>query len=370
MRSSILVALLLAVALLAVVGCDREITGEVKSDPGIVASNNCFDCHNGADALGAEVILASRQWEVSRHASGQTIDRNTGSCRDCHISEGFIEKVTGQSLGTDAANAIGCFTCHSPHENGDFRLRTMAAVMLGNGATFDREEGNLCASCHHGRRDVNTYVADGTKLSTHFGPHHGPQSDMLIGENAYEYAGYNYENSWHTDGVADACVKCHFDVGVTYALGGHTFWMESEDEGENTAACNVSGCHINANEIDDFDRLTTSDFDEDGDTNEGVQTEINDLLDELESALVDAGLLEYDAEADAYEPTDGLTVTTADSVGAVFNWGFVHEDRSMGIHNTRYAAGLLISSINFLETGSPTGAPSGTARKAKLASAH
>ena len=364
MRTSILIALLLAAAMLAVVGCDREITGEVKDNGGIVASNNCFDCHNGADALGADVIMAVRQWDVSQHASGDNINRNTGACRDCHISEGFIERITGQSLNTDASNAIGCFACHNPHENGDFRLRTAAAVVLGNGTTFDRNNANLCASCHHGRQNVDTYVADGTKLSTHYGPHHGPQSDMLIGTNAYEYAGYDYVDSWHATGVTDGCVKCHMDVSVGYAMGGHTWWMESEEFGENIGACNVDGCHVTGNEIEDFNRVTAYDFDEDGDTSEGVQTEITDLLDELESALESAGLVEYDAEAGLYEPTNGLTVSDADSVGAVFNYLFVREDRSMGIHNTRYAAGLLISSINYLATGNPSKGP------ASLASAH
>ena len=354
MQKVLLLSLLILAALLSA-GCDREITGNVE--PAEITSNNCFDCHNGADDLGAEVILATRQWEVSRHASGQTIDRNSGSCRGCHISEGFIERMTGEDLGTDAANAIGCFTCHDPHENGDFELRTTAAVTLGNGATFDRGDGNLCANCHKGRRDVNTYVADSTELSSHYGPHHGPQSDMLIGENAYEYDGYDYSNSWHSTGVAEACVKCHFRVGVTYELGGHTFWMESEAEGENTDACNVEGCHVNDTEIDEFDRVTAYDFDEDGDDTEGAQTEIEDLLEELRAALASAGLLEYIAEDDAWEPTDELVVTDADSVGAVFNWAFVHEDRSHGIHNTRYAAGLLISSINFMATGDPNGSP-------------
>ncbi len=349
--------LLLALGILGVfiAGCDREITGDVVVQTN--ASENCFACHDGANALGADVVLAVRQWEVSRHASGQTIDRNSGSCRACHISEGFIEVVTGEDIGTTAANAIGCFTCHDPHENGDFELRTTAAVTLGNGAVFNRNEGNLCASCHKSRRDVDTYVEDDTELSGHFGPHHGPQSDMLIGENAYEYAGYSYANSWHTEGVTDGCVKCHFDVGITYQLGGHTFWMASEAEGENTDACNVDGCHVNDTEIDDFDRVTAYDFDDDGDDTEGVATEIEDLMDELQTALIAAGLLEYIADDDAWEPTDGLVVTDADSVGAVFNWVFVHEDRSNGIHNTRYAMGLLRSSINYITTGDPNGLP-------------
>lgn len=337
-------------------GCDREITGDVEAIAD-TSSNDCFACHNGADDLGSEVVMATRQWENSQHGSGENM--RTGSCAGCHTTEGFIERFSDHEFASDAYNAVGCFACHDPHANGDFELRTTTAVTLGNGATFDRGRGNLCASCHHGRRDVETYVVDDTEMSNHFGPHHSCQADMLIGENAYEYAGYDYdENSWHATGVTDACVKCHFEVSDGYVMGGHTFWMEADEE-ENTDACNVDGCHVNDTEIDDFDRMTAYDFDEDGDTEEGVQTEIEDLMEELQTILIDAGLLEYIAEDGIWEPTDELVVPNADTLGAVFNWAFVHEDKSHGIHNTRYAAALLISSINYMTTGSPNGSPGG-----------
>ena len=78
---------------------------------------------------------------------------------------------------------------------------------------------------------------------------------------------------------------------------------------------------------------------------------------ELRVLLAGAGLLEYIAEDDLWEPTDELVVPNIDSVGAVFNYMYVHEDRSDGIHNTRYAVDLLISSINYMSTGDPTVAP-------------
>jgi hypothetical protein len=179
---------------------------------------------------------------------------------------------------------------------------------------------------------------------------------MLLGENAYEYDGYDYDdNSWHTTGVAEGCVKCHFRVGVDYEMGGHTFEMESGED-ENTNACNVEGCHVNDLEIDDFDReMATMDFDGDGDFTEGVRTEIDDLMHDLETLLVDAGLLEWIAEDSAWEPTDNLVVPDADSAGAVYNWAFVHEDQSHGIHNTLYAVALLQSSINYMTLGDPSG---------------
>ncbi len=316
----------------------------------------CMNCHDGANNLAQKVIAATRQWEFSLHATRDHSDRNNGSCAKCHTNEGFIAEVTGGKVAGDVWNAIGCFTCHDPHTNGSFVLRTTDEVTLGNGTEFDNGLSNLCVNCHKGRRDVATYVVAGKKLSGHFGPHHGNQSDMLIGENAYEYAGYDYANSWHTSGITDPCVSCHFDEADRYELGGHTFNLKNENGDENGDACNVDGCHADAFEIDSLNRIANADFDNSGDT-AGVYDEIAGLLDDLQDELIAAGLLEWVADEGAWEPTDGLVVPNVDSVGALFNWTFVHEDKSHGIHNTRYAVGLLQSSINYMTTGDPNGAP-------------
>jgi hypothetical protein len=50
-------------------------------------------------------------------------------------------------------------------------------------------------------------------------------------------------------------------------------------------------------------------------------------------------------------------VATADSAGAVYNYVFIEDDRSFGVHNTNYSVGILQSAINFLRTGDPNGAP-------------
>jgi len=328
-------------------------------------SADCFSCH-GINDLGPEVIAATAQWENSQHAVGETIGRNSGSCAGCHTSEGFVEAVTGVEYGGSSFNTIGCFTCHDPHETESFAVRTMTEVELGNGAMYDKGVSNLCANCHKGRRDVTTYVTDGGSMSSHYGPHHGPQSDMLVGENAYEYSGYTYLNSAHTSTTLEGCVDCHFDEADEYVLGGHTFWVKDEESGdEHTDGCNVDGCHTGSLEVDSLNRLAYVDYDWDGSV-EGTQDEIAGLLDSLATLLVTGNLLEYDAEDDEYHPIS-RTVTLADSAGAVFNFMFVEEDRSHGIHNTKYSVGLLQSSIGYIATGDPNGVsgdPGGTGRVA------
>jgi len=125
--------------------------------------------------------------------------------------------------------------------------------------------------------------------------------------------------------------------------------MKNEERDfENTSGCNVEGCHI-ASPVASVDRETISDFDGDGEV-EGVQTEMHDMLDSLAVLLVAAGFIDED-----HHPINGVTVSTADSAGALYNFLFIEEDRSVGVHNTAYAVSLLRSSINFLNTGDPNG---------------
>ena len=143
-----------------------------------------------------------------------------------------------------------------------------------------------------------------------------------------------------------------------YATGGHTFGVRDEaHEYGNVMGCNVTGCH-SGNPLDSLNRIADADYDGDGST-EGVQDEIAGLTDSLGVLLLADGLLEWVPEGtdSLLEPTDDRPVVLADTSGAVFNYMFVVGDHSKGVHNTDYAKALLISSINFINSGSPNGAP-------------
>jgi hypothetical protein len=327
-------------------GCERKVVVEQPaSDDGFGAEvSTCFGCHSDEDF---KVIYAENQWETSKHGIGATVvrNRNAGShyevCEDCHTSEGFLRRITGMEFSTTNFTKIGCFTCHAPHTNKSLQLRTTAAVTLEDGATFDHGLGNLCANCHHSRANVTELVVAGVEMSTHWGSHHGPQSDMLAGTNGYEYAGYTYENSRHTIETTDGCPMCHFEGSIGTSIGGHTFRMEDEEAGlENTTGCNVPQCHSGT--LTTIDVPAAEDFDHDGNI-EAVQDEIEGLLETLAPLLEEAGLLEDGEPA-------SVTVADAGMAGAVFNYIFVEEDKSMGIHNTRYAVGLLQSAIDYMNT--------------------
>jgi len=330
---------MLAALMLVGLGCEREVTYQSNDDQ--ASLNSCFTCH-GEDGL---LLAAKGEWQNSVHASGSNVDyTNRGGsyydCVRCHDHQGFVDIIeTGDFYPPyDQVSAIHCFTCHSPHERGDLTLRTDDAYVLENDDVFDHGSANLCVNCHHSRYDVGRIV-DSLELSSHWGPHHGPQGDLLIGTNGYEFDGYDYENSPHAFAIEDACVGCHMgnvEEHDGYEVGGHSFNMKFVNEENDTTLlvkiCADSACHPSANSYDV----------------DGAQTEIAELLEDLETLLFNYGVITSDGE-----PVDELVVPDKNVSGAVFNLLIVEEDRSMGVHNYKYIEGLLESSIAYMESLPP-----------------
>jgi hypothetical protein len=216
---------------------------------------------------------------------------------------------------------------------------------LANGVTFDHHDGNACTACHQSRRNVDTYVTTPSgrvTLSSRWGPHHGPQTDMLTGTNGYQYSGFTYEQTNHKLATEDGCLDCHMKVTENLRVGGHSFNMAYDDGTEelvNVGAC--ADCH---GDLDDFDY-------------NGAQTEIDSLTNVLRTTLVTAGLV---------SASTGLPRTVAavasDSAGAVYNYMMSVEDRSRGVHNLKYMRGLLISAQQYMD-GTLLLAPSTVATK-------
>jgi len=198
----------------------------------------------------------------------------------------------------------------------DWALTTTDPVTLYafEGVTFDGGEGNLCANCHQPRRQIAEADADGNIEvdSTHWGPHHGPQSAMLLGVGgAGEVEG---SPSAHASMVENTCVSCHLGEGA-----GHTFEP-------SVAAC--QSCHA---DIEDFDVG-------------GAQTEVDGLLEELKTALVAKGLWS--------EEEDEPVVGTYPAAQAQALWNYILiavEDSSHGVHNASYTKALLEASIAALK---------------------
>jgi hypothetical protein len=217
---------------------------------------------------------------------------NSSGCQACHTETGFRNRVSGAyddpsyasiKFGWDpkawAANTpltrdvdlfpspIGCFGCHTPHGVGSpdgqhldqvvpvgTAVTTMLGAVYGNGTTgVDKAKGHLCAECHQvmtsGPNSVSAVIlgavtgASGkANIASYFGPHHGPQTDMLLGRGGAEYRGTvgaftfagTYGNSPHTTLRNADCVSCHLQsdysdinvtgrFGVNPSIGGHSF---------------------------------------------------------------------------------------------------------------------------------------------------
>ena len=150
-------------------------------------SGACSQCHDEPTHH-----IKTATWSASVHAVTTTDPAGNASCVGCHTGTGFIARMNGESPITETAyHSIDCYTCHEPHgvtaPSADSHLiRNMASVTLADGTKVTNAgEGILCMQCHQSRLAAS--AVDTTPGSTYFGPHEGPQADMLMGTNGYTY---------------------------------------------------------------------------------------------------------------------------------------------------------------------------------------
>lgn len=290
------------------------------------------------------------QWKTSKHSTSfasawNPTYMNRAGCEKCHTGTGFIE-VTEKGLAStapyDNPQPVTCQVCHDPHSaDNPHQLRILGSVELLNGEVItDGGNGQLCMNCHQSRRNAEEYVLE---YHSHFGPHHSNQADMLMGTNAIEY-GVEIGSSGHLQALTNACVDCHLsepDAAGKDFVGEHTFKMSNTDANgnrvENVKVC--QSCH--GAQIESFDDvMANEDYDGDG-TIEGVVSEIDGLMDELGMLLPPVG-----------DPS--VTVTsdyTLNQLSAAYNYEFVADDHSHGVHNSVYAISILQLAIRALKTG-------------------
>jgi hypothetical protein len=285
----------------------------------------CIECHND----GTELTGKANSWEESLHGSGTATAYAGGraACSGCHSGGGFagalaagVSPAIAQESADPNPSRPDCRACHAIHTSytgEDWALTTTDPVVFlaFEDVTFDGGQGNLCANCHQARRDVDEADADGNVeiTSTHWGPHHGPQSNMLYGlAGGGEVEG---SPSAHATMVEDTCVACHLGEGDN-----HTFEPD-------VAACQE--CHADA---EDFDI-------------NGLQTEVQAGLDELEEALLAKGWLDEEGHP-------AVEAIPAPEAYALWNWIYIaHEDKSLGVHNPSYTKALIEESLAALGLG-------------------
>ncbi|MEN8249585.1 MAG: hypothetical protein ABFS32_11680 [Bacteroidota bacterium] len=322
---------------------------------------SCLVCHSQSsmDALNALYALSGHNAAGAvAYAGGRA------SCAKCHSHEGFSNYLAA-TPGADAIDIayptrIGCKTCHSTHTSLEADITapmatTAAVTAITDGSTFDFvNNSNLCANCHQSRKDGDSYdkytdaqsftrkftgdniaayttSANGPAgsatlnatsdtltvvfdvptthvyiSSSHAGPHHGPQANVLFGIGGY---GSGSTGTHSTLG----CVSCHLGTAGT-TEGGHSFIPNVD---------NCTSCHTGATDFDWH----------------GKQTSFDTRLAAIEAALETAHAIHVDAG----EVHPMYSSITREEFKAFWNFMILLEDASRGVHNPGYTETLLTS---------------------------
>ncbi len=360
LRKNVFFIVLFAVLALFFIGCEGAegpagadgadgIAG-VDGTDGADGNVTCLVCHSDEN-----LALKQHEFAASQHSIGDIAVSYAGArggtrgCYPRHSHEQFVAFTEGLPFeNIENPSPWKCSTCHGLHqtfEAEDYALRTTDATAIWDGGDFLLKgnnymaiEGNsnLCANCHQSRRAEPNITDPGATFnitSTHYGPHHGAQANVLAGVGFAEIPGsIAYPAAGSDPHIAASCTGCHIYEGD------HSF-------NPSVDACNV--CHA------------TADF-----NYGGVQTDTQDDLDELRDLLVaggvieegheeiyeinqDTGLIELVVTVEGYHPVVGEHAMVL--AQAFFNWVGLAEDRSLGAHNPKYYNALIKNSIEAVE---------------------
>ncbi|MFZ2865317.1 MAG: T9SS type A sorting domain-containing protein [Ignavibacteriaceae bacterium] len=307
-----------------------------------LSADVCSYCHKGGEEN--DIPL---QYDLSFHGIGEALSHvsNNATCNPCHYGKAFVNKLKGVTGPVAETDPITCATCHDPHDaTNTYQLRIVTATMKNGLVVENAGYGGLCLNCHQSRVNATSYVQNyRASLTSRFGPHHGPQGDLLIGTNAYTW-GETLDQSPHFADIDNTCIGCHMAendnvLNPDLSVGGHTFNMVNALGQDNVSAC--VDCHGNIGT--DFNQKKlyingNADLDKNG-VAEGLQIEVEGLMEQLAMLLPPYGSPNINVIDSTW---------TLDEAGALFNYKMIDEDRSFGMHNPRYIVGLLYLSIGKL----------------------
>ncbi len=334
----------------------------------------------GAQAFAVEVPYEA-EWASSGHADATAEafvhwDADdpaevSASCAKCHSTPGYLDFLgaDGTAAGVvDNAAPIGttveCVACHNE------ATAVLDSVTFPSGVEVtDLADEARCMQCHQGRssgasvdaRIADANVPDDDTISDALGfinIHYYAAAATRFGgvaKGGYQYAGKTYDAKFaHVEGV-DTCDSCHDP---------HTLEVKVDD-------CSV--CHSGVNGEDDLKDIrlmgSTSDYDGDGNTAEGIKDEIEGLQEILYGAIqayAAAGTpIVYDSHAYPYFfiDTDGngqvdegegsygnkYNAFTARLLKAAYNYQVSMKDPGAFAHGGKYIIQLLYDSIEDLD---------------------
>jgi hypothetical protein len=299
--------------------------------------------------------------EAFRHWDAE--EEIPGTCAKCHSASGLPTFLANSAnIAAHPANGLLCATCHNDVQT--FTRYVVDSVRFPSGATLsfgEGEEANLCINCHQGRE--STVSVDSAIGSAGVGDdevsealrfrnvHYFAAGATLFGtaaRGAYEFAGQVYLGQFeHGDLGPDDCVSCH----QTHAL------QIRVDE------CEV--CHRTVETVEDLRdiRMTETDFDGDGDVEEGLASEIAALQEALYAAIqayaadTAGSPLVYSSSAYPYFFADAnangavdegegqYAAWTPNLLRAAYNYQYSQKDPGAFAHNGLYIIQVLYDSL-------------------------
>ena len=164
-------------------------------------------------------------------------------------------------------------------------------------------------------------------------------TEMIAGSGGYNY-GKHLKNSMHTQFGINCMNNCHMTPTLEWEESkSDTFKLTSADGKENVDVCNkchppAVGMGLETFNSSRFNRAPIGNYDGDEGA-EGVQDEVQGLLNLLLEAIQASGVTILDQDP-FWE-----NVTTDEQKHAIYNWLFVSNDKSLGVHNTARSVELL-----------------------------
>ena len=285
------------------------------------------------------------------------------SCATCHSADGLPFVLEhGVQIEQELSNGFKCATCHSDLTT--FAIHQVGAVSFPSGATIDSEDPatNLCLNCHQGRAstasvdnataglDDDVVPEDGLRF---INVHYFAAGATLYGnevQGAYQYAGNEYlGRNEHVEGFTN-CSDCHntheLEVEVVMCGACHTMVESKED------LVNI--------------RIDTTDFDADGDTEEGIAGEISTMADAVYAAMQayaanTAGtaiiyngssypyfFADADGNGQIDEGEGSYATWTPRLLKAAYNYQYVAKDPGAFAHNGKYIIQVLYDTLSDL----------------------
>lgn len=308
--------------------------------------------------------LAEEKWLTSAHADKTSASFTAWdpaqipeNCARCHSTPGYRD-----FLGLDGATAgqvdqpapigttVECAACHNKVAgNKDTSLQPSGIELTGLG-------GNAtCLDCHQGRAagnsideaigdlDDDTVNADLRFPNVHNNPA-GPLQYGVEAHGGYEYKGRQYAGRYDHVLQFETCVACH---------DAHALTVDAQK-------CSV--CHLGITSPDDLAeiRVSNTDYDGDGNTEESLAGEIDTLRERLLLAIrlyarTTEGLDDIvfkDTRPYFFDPSgESYATWTPRLLRAAYNYHYATKGIGSYAHNAPYTIQLLSDSLDDLGAG-------------------